>query len=289
MDGLEASLVEPPGPRLMKHGRRFYKMSGSGNDFVFFDLRDGPAAGLESAESIRAMCERRMGIGADGVVFLQPGTSREFAIRYYNSDGSLGELCGNASLCSVRLATDLGLVGPGELAISTDAGTLAARISDGLPEIDLAPVTEVVPVLETISRLPRESHLGFARAGVPHVVIVDSGVETADVLGRGSSIRRDRSLRDGANVNFLSPEGDGWAIRTYERGVEGETLACGTGAVASGILLTEWGLADSPVRLRTRSGRHLFVRVTRRGNEWLPSLRGSGELVFSGELGAVSS
>ena len=286
MDGLAASLVEPSGPRLMEQGRRFYKMSGSGNDFVFFDLRDGPAGSLERAESITAMCERRMGIGADGVVFLQPGDSREFSIRYYNSDGSLGELCGNASLCSVRLATDLGLVGRGELAIATDAGTLTARISDGLPEIDLAPVTEVVPVLESIPRLPRESRLGFVRAGVPHVVIVDSGVETADVQGRGSSIRRDRSLRDGANVNFLSPDGAGWAIRTYERGVEGETLACGTGAVASGILLTEWGLTTSPVRLRTRSGKELFVRVTKRGNEWFPSLRGSGELVFSGELGA---
>ena len=287
MDGVEASLVEHQGPRLMEQGRRFYKMSGSGNDFVFFDLRDGPAGGLERAESVSAMCERRMGIGADGVVFLQPGSDREFTIRYYNSDGSLGELCGNASLCSVRLATDLGLVAAGELAISTDAGTLAARISDGLPEIDLAPVAEVVPVLETIPRLPRESRLGFVRAGVPHVVIVDSGVETADVLGRGSKIRRDRSLRDGANVNFLSPDGDGWAIRTYERGVEGETLACGTGAVASGILLTEWGLAASPVRLRTRSGKHLFVRTSRRGDQWFPSLRGSGELVFSGELGAA--
>lgn len=280
-------MVELTGPGLMEQGRRFYKMSGSGNDFVFFDLRDGPAGGLEAGEAIRAMCERRMGIGADGVVFLQPENRRAFTIRYYNSDGSLGELCGNASLCSVCLATDLGLVEAGELAISTDAGTLAARISDGLPEIDLAPVTEVVPTLEAIPRLPRESRLGFVRAGVPHVVIVDSGVETADVLGRGSTIRRDRSLSDGANVNFLSPDGDGWAIRTYERGVEGETLACGTGAVASGILLTEWGLATSPVKLRTRSGRHVFVRVAKRGTEWFPSLRGSGELVFSGELGAV--
>lgn len=271
----------------MEQGRRFYKMSGSGNDFVFFDLAEGPAGDLERPESVRALCARRTGVGADGVVFLESRSERDFSIRYYNSDGSLGELCGNASLCSVRLATDLGMVKSGELSISTDAGILSARMSEGLPEIDLAPVTEVLPELKGIPRISRETHLGFARAGVPHVVIVDSGVETADVQGRGSKIRRDPSLRDGANVNFLSRDEAGWAVRTYERGVEGETLACGTGAVASAILLVEWGLDSSPVRLRTRSGKHLFVRVAKRGNEWIPSLRGNGELVFSGELGAV--
>jgi diaminopimelate epimerase len=119
---------------------------------------------------------------------------------------------------------------------------------------------------------------------VPHIVIIDEDVETADIVGRGSRIRRDRSLRDGANVNFVTPMGSDWAIRTYERGVEAETLACGTGAVATGILLTEWGRAQSPVGLITRSGRRLEVRVRRDGDAWLPSLRGPAEIVFQGEL-----
>ena len=94
----------------------------------------------------------------------------------------------------------------------------------------------------------------------------------------------DPSLRDGANVNFLSPDGSDWKIRTYERGVEGETLACGTGAVAAGILLTQWGRASGPVGLKTRSGRRLEVRVTRNGDAWNPSLRGPADIVFEGEL-----
>jgi diaminopimelate epimerase len=268
----------------MRPGPAFYKMSGSGNDFVFFDMRDDSAAELETIESIRSICARGTGVGADGVVFLDPGTADSFSIRYYNSDGSLGELCGNATLCSLRLANELGLVSAKEVSIGTDAGMICARMADGLPEIDLAAVTEVRPEFSEISRLGREEALGFARAGVPHIVIIDQDVETADIIGRGSQIRRDPSLRDGANVNFISPNGSDWSIRTYERGVESETLACGTGAVATGILLGEWGRASSPVGLITRSGRRLEVRVRKDGDSWFPSLRGPAEIVFVGEL-----
>jgi len=155
---------------------------------------------------------------------------------------------------------------------------------EDLPEVDLAPVTEVAPQLDSVGRLDREERLGFVRAGVPHVVIIDQDVATADILGRGSRIRRDPALRDGANVNFLSGKPGGWTIRTYERGVEGETLACGTGAVASAILLVEWGRDSSPVRLETRSGKQLEVRLRREGSAWRPSLRGSADLIFTGQL-----
>lgn len=269
----------------MNAGRRFYKMSGSGNDFVFFDLSDGAAGDLETPDVISSICARGTGVGADGVVFLRPEDRGSVTMRYYNSDGSLGELCGNATLCTLRLANALDWVGEGEVAISTDAGVIQARMANGLPEIDLEPLTEVVASLDTIPRLDRESRLGFARAGVPHVVILDADTESADVLGRGSSIRRDRSLRDGANVNFLARRANGWAIRTYERGVEGETLACGTGAVASAILLSEWGEAVSPVSLRTRSGKVLEVKLRKDENQWFPSLRGAADVVFSGQLG----
>ena len=288
MDGVEAEVVGNDGQSVMAAGRSFYKMSGSGNDFVFFDLRDGPAGNLESEEAIRAVSARGTGVGADGVVFLEPGTTDEIRMRYYNSDGSLGELCGNATLCSLRLANELGLVSAEEIAIHTDAGLIRARMADGLPEIDLAPVTEVLLDVPAIPMTEREAALGFARAGVPHVVIIDSDVATADILARGSKVRRDRSLRDGANVNFVTQAGDEWIIRTYERGVEGETLACGTGAVATGILLTEWGRAKSPVRLATRSGRQLEVTVRKEGSAWLPSLKGPAEIVFVGQLRDLS-
>ncbi len=268
----------------MPAGRQFYKMSGSGNDFIFFDVSDGPVERLEHAGVVEMLSARGTGVGADGVVFFEPRTRDSIAIRYYNSDGSRGELCGNATLCALKLGHHLGRLGTGDVAISTDAGVLLARMAGGLPEIDLAPVTEVQTEQRAIPTLDRETRLGFVRAGVPHIVIIDSDVATADVPGRGSRIRRDRSLRDGANVNFLSREAKGWAIRTYERGVEGETLACGTGAVASGILLTEWGESGSPVTLRTRSGKLLEVRVRREGDVWFPSLRGAADLVFTGEL-----
>lgn len=268
----------------MDTGRLFYKMSGSGNDFVFFDLSEAAAGDLESVGAVKAISARGTGVGADGVVFLQPGSDDSFAIRYYNSDGSRGELCGNATLCALRLSQELGIVSREEVSIDTDAGRITARMVDGLPEIDLAPVTEIRASLSEIPPADREASLGFVRAGVPHVVILDEDVETADVLGRGSRIRRDRSLRDGANVNFVSQTDEGWLIRTYERGVEGETLACGTGAVATAILLIEWGRASSPVRLRTRSGLDLEVRIRKDADQLYPSLRGAAEIVFTGRL-----
>jgi diaminopimelate epimerase len=273
----------------MEVNREFYKMSGSGNDFVFFDMSDGSDPELENAAAIRALSARGTGVGADGVVFLRPESDESIAIRYYNSDGSLGELCGNATLCAARLAHEIGIVSSPEISINTDAGVVTARMSDGLPEIDLAPVTEVQLEAPEIAKLDREENIGFARAGVPHIVIVDQDVESAEILQRGSVIRRDKSLRDGANVNFVSRSvGDKWLIRTYERGVESETLACGTGAVATAILLVEWGKAVSPVVLRTRSGRDLTVTVHREGQVWRPSLRGSADIVFSGNLRDLS-
>jgi diaminopimelate epimerase len=269
-------------------GRGFFKMSGSGNDFVFFDARDDAPGALDDPRRISALCARGTGVGADGVVFLERPQSdgTAFRIRYYNADGSHGALCGNASLCSARLAVELGAAPPDGFAFGTDAGTLTARFVDGEPEIDLEPVSGVQPATE-IPRQAGEHRIGFALAGVPHLVILVDDVERADVTGRGAPLRRHPSLADGANVNFVGRAPDGWAMRTFERGVEGETLACGTGAVATAILLATWGEADpsAPIRLRTRSGRPLTVTLRREGDLWCPSLRGEGRIVFQGALG----
>lgn len=265
-------------------GRAFYKMSGSGNDFVFFDCRDEPAGDLETPARITELCARGPGVGADGAVFLFRSAAAAYRMRYYNADGSIGALCGNASLCSVRLAVELGIAAPTGFEFESDAGTLSARVRDGLPEIDLDAVTDVQPVYEPIQKSREERDLGFALAGVPHVVITCPDVELADVLGRGAELRSHPSLPDGANVDFLSKTSSGWSMRTYERGVEGETLACGTGAVASAILLREWGQSGDEVTLRTRSGRSLHVRIRRQNGAWLPSLCGEGRIVFEGRL-----
>lgn len=271
----------------MTGGRRFYKMSGSGNDFIFFDLRDGAAADLENEKEIRSLCARGTGVGADGVVFYKYRGHGDVEIRYYNSDGSVGELCGNATLCTVRLTEHLGEPVTEDLTIHTDAGTVPGRLLNGQPEIDLEPVSEVTTDWSAIPRGPGERQLGFALAGVPHVAIEVANLDSVDVIGRGSAIRRDQSLSAGANVNFLAPGNDGsWRIRTYERGVEGETLACGTGAVASAILLAAWGRAEAPVRLVTKSGRELVVRLQLSAATWLPSLSGPADLIFTGLLEA---
>jgi diaminopimelate epimerase len=267
-------------------GRAFYKMSGSGNDFVVFDARTEPAGALEKENVIRTMCARGTGIGADGVVFVEkaPTSDADLLMRYFNSDGSRAAMCGNAALCVTRLAAELGAGAAAGMRMQTDDGVLTARYVGGLPEVDLRPVLEVKPDAG-IDQAAGEHRIGFALAGVPHLVVLCDDATVVDVAGRGRALRRHASLPGGANVNFVSRRRLGWLMRTFERGVEGETLACGTGAIATAVLLTVWGESIRPqTELETRSGRKLTVTLERSGGDWKPTLRGPGDLVFRGEL-----
>jgi len=262
----------------------FFKMSGSGNDFVVVDVRTRQIPQLTDAETIRALCARGTGIGADGLVLLEAAPEVDFRMAYYNADGSRASMCGNAALCCTRLATELGGPNSRDLVFETDAGRMKGRIRDGVPEIDLTPVTLVVDKA-AIPPEPGEQRIGFAVAGVPHLTVLCEDIERVQLDRRGRSLRLDASVMpDGANANFVSKDGQSgvWAMRTFERGVEGETLACGTGAVASAVLLTCWGVAKSPVSIRTRSGLTLTVRLSRSQDAWLPSLSGEGRIVFEG-------
>ena len=265
--------------------RRFYKMTGSGNDFVVFNAADGATGELENPDTIRLLSARGTGVGADGVVFLEKVAGGDVRMRYYNSDGSEAALCGNASLCSTNLAVELGMAQAGGFVLHTAAGSLPARIRDGLPEVDLEPVSELRPDASDLGGKPGEGRLGYARAGVPHVVVEVSDLESADVAGRGTELRNHPALADGANVNFVARRPDGtFAYRTYERGVEAETLACGTGAVATAIMLSAWGESALETTLLTRSGLPLVVTLRRDGSAWRASLRGEGRIVFEGLL-----
>ena len=269
-------------------GQRFYKMTGSGNDFVVFNASAGSVRHLENEDAIKSLSARGTGIGADGVVFLERSGEGDVRMRYYNSDGSEAALCGNASLCSTRLAVDLGMAQGGGFVLHTAAGSLKARIRDGLPEVDLEPVYDVKPDASDLGRRPGEARLGYACAGVPHIVVEISNIEAADVTGRGSELRNHPALVEGANVNFVSKRPDGsFTYRTYERGVEGETLACGTGAVATAILLSDWGESGKETILWTRSALPLTVTLRREKDFWLPSLRGEGRIVFEGTIRAL--
>jgi len=273
-------------------GIEFAKMTGSGNDFVFFDGREVARELVADPQVIAAICNRFNGVGADGLVLLEPASPLGHArILYYNSDGSPADLCGNATLCSTRLAIDLGLSDGAGMTLLTPAGAIAGRLSDGLPEIDLPAVTEIRATVE-IPLAGGESRIGFAIAGIPHLVVLCDDVDAADVMSRGPALRHHSALGPaGANVNWVSPgQGGEWRYRTFERGVEGETLACGTGAVATAILLSAWELATSPVALQTRSRRRLDVRfsLAQEGPlRWSPSIRGEGRVVFRGKLESI--
>lgn len=274
----------------------FYKMTGSGNDFVFLDGRE-QSPDAWPAERIRRVCDRRRGVGADGVVILVPETSAgtdRVRMVFFNSDGSPADMCGNAALCSTRLAAWLGLASP-EMHLVTGAGTFPTRCmgEDWEAELNLPGFLRPQAVPE-IQKLPGEQHILLATVGVPHLVVLVSDVENLDLLGRGRELRLHPALRPaGANINFLgpvptaAPGGPAWALRTYERGVEGETHACGTGTVAAATAAASLGLLQLPAPIRSRSGRPIRVRArltpTHAEDVWL---QGEGRIVFRGELPA---
>ncbi len=268
-------------------GTLFYKMTGSGNDFVVLDGR-ATAPERWPAARVRAICDRRNGVGADGLVILTPATPGAVRMSYWNSDGSHGAMCGNAALCSGRLSVDLEMVAPGEFCLLTDAGIVRviSRAQADEAEISL-PDCDLPRDLPDFRLGAGEHWFSLGTVGVPHLVVRVDDIETVEVSGRGRVLRSDLRLGPvGANVNFVSPPrdpGGSWLIRTFERGVEGETLACGTGTVAAALVLASRGEADLPLSFRTRGGPELAVRAQRDGTRatdvWLA---GQGRLLFRG-------
>lgn len=274
-------------------GLPVYKMTGSGNDFVMIDARVSTPVDW-TAEDMQAVCARGTGIGADGVVFVGPGSHAGAArMIYYNADGSHAAMCGNAALCSTTLAVHLGVGAAEGMDLETDAGTYRSRTSQtGRAELHLAPV-EPPAAVSGLGLASGERQAVLGRVGVPHLVVVVDDVDQVELTDRGRALRFDPALApDGANINFISADGASpggppvWRMRTYERGVEGETLACGTGAVAAGCAIQEWGLGRLPIDIRSRSGRMLTVRATkgsggRYDDVWLV---GEGRMVFRGVI-----
>lgn len=273
-------------------GTVFYKMTGSGNDFVVLDGRH-TGVGDWASERIRAICDRRHGVGADGFVILapepEPGAVR---MHFFNADGSRAPMCGNASLCCTRLSFRLGLA-PSEMVLVTDAGRLPSHSLPGTgerSEIHLADFAALRPV-PTVALVPGEESVWFGEpGGPPHAVVVVADVDAVDVPVRGRELRHHQAFSPGgANINFVSPptprSGGRWPMRTYERGVEGETLACGTGAVGCAVVLAELGRLTPPAELLSRGGYPLSIRFKRSGptisDAWLA---GEGRMAFRGVL-----
>jgi diaminopimelate epimerase len=268
----------------MSHRVPFTKMHGAGNDFVMVDHTDLKNLVLDR-HRIAALCDRRQGVGADGLIIIGQGASPETAFRmtYFNADGGEAEMCGNGARCSVSFAHDLGLM-KNHCRFDTQAGTLSG-VWHGPEDIEitLTPCSDLALGIE-VEDSPWPAH-HFCNTGVPHLVIPVDDIEAVPVEEQGSRLRHlDQFAPRGTNVNWVArPEQDGpFLMRTYERGVEAETLACGTGASAVAVVLCRLGMVDSPVSIRTRGGDLLNVSVDFEKDTL--TLRGPAVTSFQGEV-----
>jgi len=265
----------------------FTKMHGAGNDFLMLDLSDLESLGLRMDGSLVArLCDRRRGVGADGLIVVAPHTESDFAMTYYNSDGGEAEMCGNGARCAFAFARVLGLVGDGGGICATVSGPVGGAFTGDLVSVDLTPPRELALDVAAERDHPFE-RLHGVNTGVPHLVIPVDDVETVQVPRWGRSLREDPAFAPaGTNVNWTSrqADSDAWLIRTYERGVEAETLACGTGASAVALVLAALGLAESPVDLLTRGGDRLTIELASGTDGTRLRLTGPAITVYRGEV-----
>ncbi len=262
---------------------RFYKLSGSGNDFVLIDGRGlnlpGDPSGL-----VRELCARRTGIGADGLLLLEPAADADFRMRYFNADGGEAEFCGNGGRCAAFMAHRLGLAGSRMEFLAGD-GRHRAEVFGQQVKLSMSDPREISLsfLLEVEGRAYAAS---FADTGVPHVVVQVGEVDSVEVVVLGRAIRHHRQFQPrGTNVDFVQMLDRGrLRIRTYERGVEDETLACGTGCTAAAVVSVLRGLADPPLQCLTRGGEVLTVHLERDGDQVRNVfLEGAVDLVFEGK------
>lgn len=269
----------------------FTKLSGTGNDFIFIDHRSLSIPLDRQSDLVRAMCRRMFSVGADGVMFIENSTVADFRWRFYNSDGSLAEMCGNGSRCAARFAYEEGIVTTRSMHFETLAGIIAATLfDDNSVQVQLTRPSACQEGIR-VEIEGQQYELGFLNSGVPHAVLfVESGFERVPEMGR--LIRHHPIFSpQGTNVNFVRLlEKDTLLVRTYERGVEDETRACGTGAVASAIVAAKKKMVVSPVIVQTSGGDRLQITFDMKENGDVEEvfLTGPTHLVYRGEMTAES-
>jgi diaminopimelate epimerase len=237
----------------------FMKMSGSGNDFILIDHRKPILNEDEMKGVARKVCQRRVSVGADGLILIEKSEKANFKWRFFNSDGSEAEMCGNGGRCAARFAWLKGIAGP-SLTFETLAGILSAQVDGKRVKLEMTKPFGL-KLDENISIKGKEMVLSSINTGVPHAVFFLDDIDGADVFKIGRAIRYHPHFAPaGANANFVRRENPSHlSIRTYERGVEDETLACGTGVVASALVAAFKGLVKSPVSVKTQGGETLNV------------------------------
>jgi diaminopimelate epimerase len=253
---------------------RFYKYHGTGNDFILIDDRDLDAC--LSREDIAALCHRRFGIGADGLMLLQRATGYNFKMVYYNADGGESTMCGNGGRCMVMFAHALGLVSTHAVFTAIDGEHHATILPDNRVRLKMADVGNISD---------HDTYITL-NTGSPHYVAFRSDVAAMDVVGEGREIRySDEFKPGGTNVNFVERVGDVLFVRTYERGVEDETWSCGTGVTAAAIASTGGAVGHFSIGVRTLGG-SLQVDFEKSAPHVATNIHllGPAVLVFSGEV-----
>lgn len=263
----------------------FVKMSGAGNDFVVIDNR---ALNHElTAQRIARLCDRHFGVGADGVLAVEPApdASADFRMRYYNADGGEAEMCGNGARCFARFVQNLRRARPDRVRFLTPAGLITGEYVGDDVRVNLTEPTE--------TRLNQRADFGwgeieyhFMNTGVPHVIVYVPDAEKVEIVPQGRAIRTSKIFARGTNVNFVQiVDNANLIVRTYERGVEDETLACGTGVTAAALLTNRVKGLSLPLRVKVRGGDVLTVNAHLEGEAYRDvTLAGPADEIFKGEI-----
>ncbi len=274
---------------MIQHPVEFTKMSGSGNDFIIIDNRrhqiDPTDARLP--QWIAAVCRRKLSVGADGLMLIENDDQIDFKWHFFNADGTRAEMCGNGARCAAAFAHGNAIAGT-RMQFRTDAGMIEAWVTDSQQvKLKMTPPHDLTANIDLTDTDGLALTVHHINTGVPHIVAPCADVQTVDVVARGRRLRHHaRFAPQGVNVNFVEILGrQRLAVRTYERGVEDETLACGTGAVASALIGAHLHQMESPVAVLTRSGSELSIYFDHTNAEFSDVyLEGDARRIYTGWL-----
>lgn len=265
----------------------FFKMTGTGNDFIVIDNRTGVVDADHCERFVRNVCRRKLSVGADGVLLIENDPDVDFRWRFFNADASEAEMCGNGARCAARFAHINGIVKGTRMAFRTLAGIVRAELFENSVRVRMTPPHNLRLGID-LEAAGRTFTVDFVNTGVPHAVcfVAEDELEAMDVDRWGRALRFHPQFQPaGANVNFTSVAGpQSLRVRTYERGVEGETLACGTGCTASALVAAARGRCASPVEVKTRSGESLTIHFGAPPEFSEVFLEGEARVVCEGDL-----
>lgn len=264
---------------------KFTKMSGSGNDFIIIDNRVAVMNPAAKRDFVSRICAPKSSVGADGVIFIENSDKADFKWDFYNADGSSAEMCGNGGRCVARYAYE-NKIAPKNLSFETAAGIITAEVNGTNVKIRLTPPRDFKQDID-LDLNGASCRVDSINTGVPHAIIFSDDLDTVDIQSIGRSIRFHAKFAPaGTNVDWVQTKGNhALKIRTYERGVEGETLACGTGVVASALLASYRKQVAPPVDVETRGGEILKVHFQpSNGLVEEVYLEGSAKIAFEGTI-----